>query len=390
MKSGILYITVTLILTLSFASPNLWADASREIWNSGGLTTISDYESPMIHGTALVWEAKGGLPGSTSGGNDTEIFYCDLNTFNVIQITDDDDNDLLPQTDGNFVVWQKHTNGGENQIYLFDLQGQTGAKRISPLDFCDNYTPRIANGHVVWTSQKVDRSYEAGKVMFYDATHGKGPRTISHTRSDCSDPRIDSSRIIWLQETSNHKLSQWIYYIGKRHPGPRPAPRHLKFNRSNSSDGTQAVMVRRDGHDGEIFVYSRANGFSQITDNEAEDHSPVISRNRIAWLGNGIIHVADITDMMRVSGLKTYRRHKTDIIVCWDKLCTGDVEYHIDLSTTPDFSVYHNGIKDKSVGDVLRYRIKGLKPRTTYYIRVKAVINGSVTENSEVLRTKTR
>ncbi len=393
MKSGILYLTISFALTLSLFQGDLEAASPTEVWNSAGLTGLSYYSAPMMHGMGLVWQAKGGLPNSKSGRNDTEIFYCDLNTFNVIQVTDNEDDDFLPETDGRFIVWQRHTSGGANQIYLYDIeaQGPPDGGPISPLDYQDNYSPKISNGHIVWTSQTVDRAYQPGKIMLYDAIHGTGPTVISNTSADCSDPRIDGNRVLWLQQTTKGGLSQWIYLIDSKHHGPMLAPRHLEFRRSHSSDGTQTVMVRRDGHDGEIFVHNRATGFWQITNNSVEDHSPVISCNHIAWIGNGIIHVADITNTMRVSGLKARRRYRKTFIACWDVLCTDGVDdYRIDLSTTPDFSVCYHGIEDKSVGNVHQYRVKGLKPRTTYYLRIRAVVNGAFTENSDVIRIKTR
>ena len=65
---------------------------------------VTDNSHLSIHGMYLVWQAKGGLVGTTSSTNDWEIFAYDLATGKISQITDDTFDDIFPRTDGTYIV----------------------------------------------------------------------------------------------------------------------------------------------------------------------------------------------------------------------------------------------------------------------------------------------
>jgi hypothetical protein len=62
---------------------------------------------PDLNGAGVVvWEGYGGLPGSSSGTADEEIFVYDPTIGQIVQLTDDDQNDLWPTlTEAGVVVW---------------------------------------------------------------------------------------------------------------------------------------------------------------------------------------------------------------------------------------------------------------------------------------------
>ena len=83
-------------------------------------TTITqintDFEDSSLHieGNYLVWQGYGQLPGATSGAADWEIFLYDVETKDILQITDNDYDDVSPWTDANHVVWRGYNRtGGE-------------------------------------------------------------------------------------------------------------------------------------------------------------------------------------------------------------------------------------------------------------------------------------
>ena len=382
----ILFIFILSGLTLQIAAPRAGAE---EIWNSTGLSGISDSAFPAIHGMTLVYQARGGLQDSQSGSRDFEIFVCDLATMKVLQITDDDSNDMRPETDGDFVVWQKFEQGSGSRVFLYDIQ-EGASIMISP-DDRDSYAPQIANGKAVWTSQKTAASYEAGEIMLYDAVKSTGPQVISDTTADCSDVRISGNLVVWMQQTVDGTLTQWTYRPDADSPSPEPANHRLIFNRSPASDHGYSVMARRDGDDSEIFLYGSPGGYFRITDNETDDRHPVISQNHAAWISDGAVHVADVAEFMQVAGLHACRIRTRAFTACWKPVFSEGVdEYRLDISTRPDFSMYVPGYCDRSLGNRTAYRVRGLRPDTTYYFRLRAVINGSTTQDSDTATVKTR
>ena len=388
MKSGIPFITLTIIFGLIFLPGGIRAEAA-EIWNSTDLTGLSDSTGPAIHGMTLVWQARGGLQNTQSDQDDYEIFICDLATLEIQQVTDDDSDDTLPQTDGDFVVWQKYVRGDGSRIYLFDIYGgDTGGSMIS-LGDRDGYAPVIARGRAVWTSQRITASYEAGEIMLYNAAEATGPRVISDTGEDCSDPRLSEDFAVWMQQTPEGALQQWKYNLDTG--SLAPAPRRLAFDRNPASDSGYAVLTRRDSSDSEILLYSRAVGNSRITDNDTDDRQPVMSQNHAAWVADGAIHVADLAEFMKVTGLHSCRVRSREFTACWKPIFSDGVdEYRLDISTRPDFSLFVPGYHDRSAGNRTSYRIRGLRPDTTYYFRIRAVVNGSTTLDSTVADVTTR
>jgi len=82
------------------------------LWNGSTMKLI--YSSPvewagrgdLNRRGVLAWEGRGGLPGSTSGTADTEIFVYDPSRAVVEQITDDDVEDNWPTVmDNDTIVW---------------------------------------------------------------------------------------------------------------------------------------------------------------------------------------------------------------------------------------------------------------------------------------------
>ncbi len=389
MNSRFLAFSFVTVFSLVTATGGFCTESIKP-WNITGLTSTSDCSFPMISGMTLVWQAKGGLPGTTSGHNDREIFLYDLTSKTVIQITDDDTDDLTPQTDGEYVVWQKHAPGRGNQIFLYRIQaaGPAGGSRISIGDSTDNYAPRIAAGQVVWTAQVVGSTFHPGQIMLYDAADGSNPVAISNPKVDCSNPRIDRQQVVWVQQSSDKTESLYIYDLTS-HPGEgHTAPGNFIWNQNHSVDHQQTVLTRYDGTDREIVLYNRMDGNVRITDNELADLQPVISQNHIAWIAEGDIYLADIAEFMHVPVPDVIGGPGTVLLATWSEPSGGVDAYYLDVSTDPDFQSFVEGFRGLDVGTVTQYPVDGLTPNTTYYYRVHAQINGSTTGQSKSVTVK--
>jgi hypothetical protein len=325
------------VVTLTSGS-GLQAD-STEIWNSGNITTISHNTFPQIKGNCLVWQARGGLEGATSGSGDWEIFLYDIDNQVVIQVTDDNYDDISPQTDGDYVVWQKHDTSRGNQIFLYEIDGTDppGGSMISNDDNKDNYSPGIAAGRVVWTSQLVAHSFEPGEIMLYDAKNLSGPDSISDSTFDCSSPRINSETVVWVQSNGDGSTTLFIYDLTSENPEPEPAPEGFVWPDSPQTDGNLTVLTRHDGNDREIFVYNSASRrYHQITDNELGDTYPSISGNRVAWIAAGEIFLAEYEYLGLVSPIDNAALSKQPPpTFTWEGI--GYDKFNVELSEDPDF-----------------------------------------------------
>ncbi len=388
MKSRILVFSFFVIVySLTPAADGFCAQPTT-VRNITAPSSISDNSFPMLSGMALVWQGKGGLAGTSSGGNDWEIFLYDLVNETVIQLTDDDSDDLSPRTDGDFVVWQKHAGGG-NQIFLYRIQdgSPVGGSRISE-DGKDNYSPRIAAGRIVWTAQAITHVFEPGRIMLYDATDGSAPVAISNPAVDCSSPRIDPQQVIWTQHAADKTESLYVYNLMSDPPKGAPAPEGFVWNKSTTVDHNRQVLTRNDGTDKEIVLHNKTEGYVRITDNTLTDTSPTISRNLIAWAADGDIYLTDITKFMHVQVPDHFNVRGTAFYASWAELTDKVDAYYLDVSTDPEFGSFVDGYRDLNVGTDNLFRVEGLTPDRTYYYRVYASVNGSTTTQSKSVTVK--
>ena len=165
---------------------------------------------------------------------------------------------------------------------------------ISNDDDKDNYSPRIAAGWVVWTSQLVAHSFEPGEIMLYDAKTRSGPDSISDNTFDCSSPRINSETVVWVQSNGDGTTTLFMYDLTSENPEPEPAPEGFVWPDGPQTDGNLTVLTRHDGNDREISIYnSDSVEYHQVTDNDLEDTYPSISGNRVAWMAGGEIFLAE-------------------------------------------------------------------------------------------------
>jgi len=282
-----LLVLLSLALVALTAGENLRADAA-EIWTTANTTTISHNSFPQLKDNSLVWQARGRTAGATSGTDDWEIFLFDIDSQVIIQVTDDDYDDISPQTDGDYVVWQKHHTTRANQIYLYEVHGRNspGGRRISSNDSMDHYAPHIAEGRIVWTSRLVAQSFEPGQIILYDARDSRGPEMISDNTFDCGSPRIDSETIVWTQDNGNGAATLFTYDLTSESPKPEPVPPGFVWGDSPQTDGDLTVLTSHDGTDREIFIYDASlKYYEQITDNDLEDRYPCVSGTSVTWVG---------------------------------------------------------------------------------------------------------
>lgn len=144
--------------------------------------TNNDYDDwiPQIDNGQVVWEGY--------DGQDFEIFL--FNGNEIIQLTNNNYDDRRPQIDNGQVVWTT----SNYDVLLFN-----GTNTITLTDY--GFDPQIQNGQVVWEGLNADQHT---KVFFFD-----GARTIQLTEDDYNeyDPSIHNGQIAWV--SSYYELSYW-------------------------------------------------------------------------------------------------------------------------------------------------------------------------------------
>ena len=296
-----------LLIILSLVVPPLVADRvqaeTTPVWDTGSLSSITGNSNPSLQGNCLVWQARGGLPGSTSTTDDWEIFAYDLIRKVVVQVTDDTLDDIEPETDGTYIVWQK--NGMivaeqlvGNQIFLYQLNGTIppGGLQISLIDDGDNFSPAVAAGNVIWSSQEIDQDVLPRQILLYNAVNLTGPTVISDPEFNSSQPRISGSRIVFQQAKVNQDSDKtlFIYDTADAQPQATPAPADFVWYANPQVDGKYTVLSRYSGPNREIFLHSPAHGYTQLTTSDRDETNPVISGNHVAWIAENNIYLTEI------------------------------------------------------------------------------------------------
>ncbi len=266
------------------------------LWDTRSLTTVTGSNHPSIHGSHLVWQAKGGIAGTTSSKNDWEIYHYDLELKTVTQLTDDSLDDTLPKTDGAYIVWQKFEVVAGNQIFLYQVNGDNppGGTQISTTGSGDQFSPDIAEGIIIWSRQYIDQSFSPREIVLYNVQTHTGPTVISNPAYNCDSPRIASNQIIYLQNNPDGSETFFLYDKNDQNPEAKPAPDDFIWRANPQVDGEQTVLSRYNGTDREIYLYTPAGGYKQITDNALNDINPTIHQNHIAWVADKEIYLTDI------------------------------------------------------------------------------------------------
>jgi hypothetical protein len=128
----------------------------------------------------------------------------------------------------------------------------------------------------------VGDSVEPGEIFLYEIATGVTVQLTNNALDDHS-PRINDRSVVWVRADVTGATSLFIHHIGN---GTEPAPDGFVWEDTPQKDGDVKVLTRYDGNDREIFTLNLDLGvYDQITNNNFEDRSPVISRGIIAWLG---------------------------------------------------------------------------------------------------------
>lgn len=242
---------------------------------------------PQISGKYVVWQRH-------IGGN-WEIFLRDLSTNTTTRITTNTIDDTSPQIDGDYIVWLRNESGGK----IF-------CKKISTIPFQDitvpviagtrvNSAPRIANGHIVWTSNSTATLDPApGEIYLYristsTLTNISATTDPGNTLNDIG-PQINATTVGWNRENENGTAdpsddvtTYMLYDIASA--TTTQAPSGFTWPENPQVAGKLSVSSRFDETDREIFLQYDGRTTRQITNNSIPDTYPRISGTTVVWAG---------------------------------------------------------------------------------------------------------
>jgi len=366
---------LSLLLTVSITVFGLVALAHAAVIQ---VTSNSHADSfPQVKGDYLVWQ------GYVDG--DWEIFLYDAATGQTTQITDNDFDDLSPQTDGSYIVWQGFYED-EWDVFLWD---GIEVQLISGVS-AEDVSPQIANGFVVWTSSPFGEGFIGpGEVILHDASNGTydvlsesvDPGNSFHD----GRPRINDEVVIWVQVDGEGNETSYMYEFETG--SVSEITEGFVWRDSPQRDGGLTVLSRHNGGDRDIFVYDTVSRtYYQLTDDDSQDRYPSISGCYVAWVAGGEIFLAKQVILTAAAAGVRQRRFTAD----WNAPARGVDSYLLDVSTDRDFTQWVAGYQAKAVpGTSTSINVTGLSPLTTYYYRVRPVIGGTISGDSNIAKVIT-
>lgn len=146
--------------------------------------TFGQYPSEYVQaaGNGVVWE----MPKAVG----SDIFYYDGLT--VIRLTDDDNIDELPQTDGDYIVWQ-HYDGSDIEIISYEISSRTLTQLTD--DDVNQTQLAIYNGEVFFKQfDGLDNEIYGLKIV------GRQLRQITDNEVDDGDVRVIKGKLVWMSK----------------------------------------------------------------------------------------------------------------------------------------------------------------------------------------------
>jgi len=303
--------------------------------------TTNGYEDilPAVHGNSIVWQGR--------QNGEWEIFLYDIAAAQTVQITDNDYPDVAPQTDGRYVVWLGMNNLGGNIFYYDTNSGLI--TQVPKVPETDNdiikSPPRIADGRIVWAAQVMADSILPGDIELYDIEPGTSTNISFPTDPDGTlddnTPVIDSTKVVWAQTGSDNTAST-VFVHDLASGDTFSAPDNFATVQSLTQDGNLSITTKFDGHDKEIFLsHQRLRKNMQITNNDVEENHPKINGNHLVWVsGRGAeqeIYLG-ITRLLSAiapgDGFVSYK--KSYPVFEWEAI--GYDRFRVQFSLTKDFT----------------------------------------------------
>ncbi len=224
-------------------------------------------QAPAIHGNNIVWSSAG------------DVFFLDLETGEVQQITSDEYTQAYPVIYGDTVVWLDNRRGAPDQypcpfdVYAYDLKMKS-EKRLTSAATAEGYNrPSIDGNLVVWadnrhadpevsTHPSNDPDYN-NEIYVHDLTTGQEKRITTYPGND-RNPDIDGDKIVWLRQEDYIRADVFVYNLETGRESQVSKSRFADFQPSIHEDRIVWVdaMVSQGNTDSDVVM----NGIQGQTD----------------------------------------------------------------------------------------------------------------------------
>jgi len=161
---------------------------------SGSNQVVADFprgpQNPYARGRWVVWQDQ-------SDGN-TDIYAQDITAASnpIIPVTHASTTQQNPRTDGRYVVWQGQQANGSWDVYVDDLNGNTGPQAVTSTPGLDEVNPAICWPWVAYQARATGNSGAAWQVYARNLLSGQA-FAVSPSTSDEVDADVQAARVVW-------------------------------------------------------------------------------------------------------------------------------------------------------------------------------------------------
>ena|GEM_PF-2657563 len=255
-------------------------------------------------------------------GSEQTIAYSWTFVVGVMQITDNDVDDILPDVYHGDIVWtQGPIDNGQGEIMFYDFYDDT-IYQISPGGGIHN-TPYIYEDKVAWVGYGWGYT---NPVYYYDGTTSKQIASANRGRYSME---ISEGGVVWRSYYGDlYPDTIWIEYYDPDSDQVFTLDMFLDYEGRyvgrTDIDGNEIVWDQ-DAYpqiEREIYYYCDGDTHNFSSDTSHIDGTPDISHSQIAWLKeNGVAEVwlYDGTNKRKIASIEDYEPHLHNGSIVWIK-----------------------------------------------------------------------
>ncbi len=236
------------------------------------LTDNSDDESvPEISGDRVVWSATGGSGDETE---DEEIFTWQFGNLAPTQLTDNDVDDFYPTISGNRIAWQQG-HGEAAEVFTWT---PVGVQRLTDNNTADE-SPVTSGDRVAWQRLIADDTYE---IVTWKA--GVETQVTDNTAHDVA-VAIDGDRLVWTSIDADYAEDYEVFTwkAGDTDVTQLTDNSYEEYLPDVSGDRVVWFGFNDDGPDSDIYSCIVGQQPERLEGNEDGDYMPRVSGDRVSW-----------------------------------------------------------------------------------------------------------
>ena len=233
---------------------------------------------PELGGDYMVWVDRRSAPVSDPSNSDyNEVYLQNIVTGAEKRLTDDEEEQCRPNTDGKTVVWSQYLD--EEDYYAvcaYDIA--TGKRSEIVTGTTDFGRPQVEGGYVTWKNG-------TGSYAPLRMTTIASKETTAITTGYSGGPSFDGQSIVWYDNNPNPN-ELWRYDLGTK---TKSVVATSTFNYySTDHDGEWVAYQMNQGTtDYDLYAYNMLTGVeTRVSDLPGCDGNPSVDNGLVAWNNN--------------------------------------------------------------------------------------------------------